>query len=265
MNGAAVALIGLVLAQVPTVEELPFDPGALPDRPRVEVRVKEGETTTVYAGVPLRTVIEDRTPRSRQDGCAARAGRRGPARARCRRLSGGGLGGGGRDGREGRAVPPGRGRATARRSARIRDPSAWSCPATPSGCGGSGRSPRSPWSGSRTSIPRVRTASARGRPPGRRRSPAPSRSSGRSWGRSPGRGRRASGRGPRRRGRWRPPSGRCGRRRRCTRGPHSAAGCGWPGSSARRPRARTSRHRRARSEPGAAGHPSAATGPGTRA
>lgn len=60
MNGVAVALIGLVLAQIPTVEELPFDPGTLPDRPRVEARVLEGGATRVYAGIPLRVVIEDR-------------------------------------------------------------------------------------------------------------------------------------------------------------------------------------------------------------
>lgn len=60
MNGVAVALIGLVLAQIPTVEDLPFDPETLPDRPRVEVRVMEGGATSVYAGVPLRVVLEDR-------------------------------------------------------------------------------------------------------------------------------------------------------------------------------------------------------------
>jgi hypothetical protein len=60
MIGVAAALCGLVLAQIPTVEELPFDPGDLRDRPRVELRVREGETDTVYAGVPLRAVLEGR-------------------------------------------------------------------------------------------------------------------------------------------------------------------------------------------------------------
>jgi hypothetical protein len=53
------AVLGLVLGQVPA-EELPFHPEALRDRPRVEVRVREAEADVVYAGVPLRSVLESR-------------------------------------------------------------------------------------------------------------------------------------------------------------------------------------------------------------
>src|SRR5215213_672066 len=60
MNCVTVAMIGILLTQIPAVEELPFNPDALRDRPRVEVRVREGNTDTVYAGVPLHAVIEDR-------------------------------------------------------------------------------------------------------------------------------------------------------------------------------------------------------------
>jgi DMSO/TMAO reductase YedYZ molybdopterin-dependent catalytic subunit len=55
-----VGVLGLVLAQIPTVEELRFHPEALRDRPRVEVRVRTGEANAVYTGVPLREVFEDR-------------------------------------------------------------------------------------------------------------------------------------------------------------------------------------------------------------
>ncbi len=42
------------------VESLTFDVAALKALPRVEVRVKEGEKTTVYKGVPLRALIANR-------------------------------------------------------------------------------------------------------------------------------------------------------------------------------------------------------------
>ena len=60
MLAPVIAALGLALAQGPGVEvqSLPFDPAALRARGRVERMVKEQGREVVYAGVPLRVVLE---------------------------------------------------------------------------------------------------------------------------------------------------------------------------------------------------------------
>jgi DMSO/TMAO reductase YedYZ molybdopterin-dependent catalytic subunit len=55
---ALLALAPPTTAEV-AVESLPFDPAAWKTRPQVEVKVTERGQTAVYAGVPLRTVLDD--------------------------------------------------------------------------------------------------------------------------------------------------------------------------------------------------------------